>query len=397
MKKIIGLVVLLVIAAGGYYTWLEMQKTVDTDDAQIDGDIVAISSRVPGYVTEVLVADQQYVHKGDVLVRLDSKDFAVQMDRVKADIGDALATLETSQVNVPLTAATTGSSLNAARSSRQDAAAGVTYAEKQMSVDQARLATAQANVKVAEANASRAAQDVDRYKMLVAKDQISKQQYDQAASVSEAAKATVEAHKSAVNEAQQSIAAAEVGVAQARARLSHADAEVEGAMTGPQQVALTQTHVKAGLAKVQQHRVTLRQAELNLQYTTIVAPLDGIVGRKSINVGQNVAAGQQMMAIVPMDNLWVTANFKETQLKQMKEGMAVKLAVDANGLEYTGKIERIAGASGAKFSLLPPENATGNYVKVVQRIPVRISIDPDQNKDHVLRPGMSVVPSVRVQ
>ena len=397
MKKIIGIAVLLVAAVGGYFVWLEMQKTETTDDAEIDGDVVAISPRVTGHVTDVLVEDHQVVKKGDVLVKLDPKDYEVAIARAKADLNDALASLQTSRGDVPLTTATTDSTLEGAKSTRQEAAAAIDYAQQQQNVAQARLALVQANVKVAEANATKAAQDVERYKTLVAKDEISRQLYDQAVAASEAAKATVEAQKAAVVEAQHSIAAAGVAVEQARAKLAHADAGVANAMTGPQQVTITETRVSAAQAKVAQRRAELEQAQLNLAYTTIVAPTDGVIGKKNINVGQNVAAGQQMMAIVPLDDLWVTANFKETQLKNMKVGQPVTLSVDAYGRDYTGKVERFAGASGAKFSLLPPENATGNFVKVVQRIPVRIAIDPGQNRDHVLRPGMSVVPSVRVQ
>jgi membrane fusion protein (multidrug efflux system) len=397
MKKIIGGIVLLVIAIGGYFVWLEMQKTESTDDAEIDGNVVAISPRVSGHVVEVLVADQQFVNKGDVLVRLDPKDYEVAIAKVKADLNDALASLRTSREDVPLTTATTASLLNGAKSSRQEAAATVQYAEQQRNVAQSRLTLAQAHVKVAQANADKAAQDVERYKLLVAKDEISKQMYDQAVAAAEAARATVDAQKAAVAEAQHGIAAAGVAVEQARAKLSRADADVENAMTGPQQVTITTSRVSSADAKVAQRRAELEQAELNASYTTIVAPTSGVIGKKNVNVGQNVSAGQQMMAIVPLDNLWVTANFKETQLKKMKIGQPVKLSVDAYDRDYNGKVERFAGASGAKFSLLPPENATGNFVKVVQRIPVRISIDPGQDNDHILRPGMSVVPSVRVE
>jgi len=396
MKKIIGLAVLVVLIGGGYYIWQEMQKTESTDDAEIDGNVISVSSRVPGHVIEVLVEDEQFVNKGAVLVKLDPKDFEIAVERAKADLSNEVANLQTSRSDVPLTTATTGSTLNGARSTRQEAAEAITWAEQQQSVAQARVSLAQANVKVAEANATKAAQDVQRYQALVAKDEISKQQYDQAVAASEAAKATVDAQQAAVVEAQHGISAAEIAVAQARAKLAHADAEVQGAMTGPQQVAITQTKVSVAQAKVAQRQADLDQALLNLEYTTIVAPASGIIGKKNINVGQNVATGQQMMAIVPIDNLWVTANFKETQLKKMRPGQKVKLTVDAYGRDYSGTVERIAGASGAKFSLLPPENATGNFVKVVQRIPVRIAFDPGQDPDHILRPGMSVVPSVRV-
>lgn len=397
MKYAIAALVLLVFAGGGYYTWTEMQKTESTDDAEIDGSIYSISSRIPGHVVEVNVADQQLVKEGDVLVRLDPKDHEVAIAKAKADLSDALAGLESSRTDVPLTNATTASTLNIAKSIHQDASVGVTLAQNQLGTLQARMAVSQANVKVAEANANKAAQDVQRYKALVAKDEISKQLYDQSVAAADAAKATVDAQRAAVNEVQQQMVAAQTAVEQARAKLSQADASVEAAMTGPQQVSITQSKVKAGSAKVEQYRAQLEQAQLNLQYTTIVAPISGVVGKKTVNAGQNLGAGQEMMAIVPLDGLYVTANFKETQLRRMKPGQSVKLDVDAYGKVYTGKVERVAGASGAKFSLLPPENATGNYVKVVQRIPVRISIDPSQDKDHLLRPGMSVVPVVSLQ
>jgi membrane fusion protein (multidrug efflux system) len=397
MKKIIGLIVLVVVAVGGYFIWQEMQKTENTDDAEIDGNVVAISARVAGHISEVLVEDGQMVKKGDVLVKLDPKDFEIAIERAKADLNNEIANLQTSRKDVPLTTATTSSTLNGAKSTRQDAAEAINYAQQQQSVAQARLSLAQANVKVAEANATKAAQDVERYRTLVAKDEISKQQYDQAVAASEAAKATVDAQKAAVIEAQHSVGAAAVGVEQAKAKLGHADAEVQNAMTGPQQVTITESQVAVAQAKVAQRQADLDQALLNLQYTTVSAPIDGVIGKKNINPGQNVSVGQQMMAVVPLDDLWVTANFKETQLKEMRVGQKVKLSVDAYGRDYNGTVESIAGASGAKFSLLPPENATGNYVKVVQRIPVRIAFDPGQNADHLLRPGMSVVPNVRVR
>jgi len=397
MKKIIGLIFAVVLIGGGYFIWQEMQKSESTDDAEIDGDVVAISARVSGHVVQVLVEDGQLVNQGDVLVKLDPKNFEIAVARAKADLNNELANLQTSRKDVPLAAATTGSTLNGAKSTRQEAAAAITWAEQQQSVAQARLRLAQANVKVAEANATKAAQDVQRYQTLVAKDEISRQQYDQAVAASEAAKATVDAQKAAVVEAQHAVSAAGIAVDQARAKLGHADAEVQNAMTGPQQVNITESQVAVAQAKVAQRQADLDQALLNLQYTTITAPASGVIGKKNINPGQNVTAGQQMMAIVPLDNLWVTANFKETQLKGMRVGQKVKLSVDAYGRDYTGTVQSISGASGAKFSLLPPENATGNFVKVVQRIPVRIAFDPGQNGDHLLRPGMSVVPSVRVR
>jgi len=396
-KKIFGLFVLLALAGGGYYYWTQLQKVESTDDAQIDGHIISISPRITGHVLEVLVEDEQVVKKGDVLVKLDPKDYEVAVAKAQADLQDAMASLASSRTDVPLTSMTTSSTLTGAKSARQDAAAAVNYAQRFLAVAQARITTAQANVKVAEANSLRTEQDVNRYKALVAKDEISRQQYDQAASTLAAAKATIEAQKAAVIEAQQSVTAAEVAVEQSKAKLAQADANVEAAMTGPEQISITKSRAQAAEAKVAQQRATLEQAQLNLSYITITAPADGVVGKTGVNPGQNVEAGQEMMALVPLDDLWITANFKENQLRHLKPGQKVTITVDANGRDYQGHVERIAGASGARMSLLPPENATGNYVKVVQRIPVRISLDPGQNQDHALRPGMSVTPTVDIR
>jgi len=248
----------------------------------------------------------------------------------------------------------------------------------------------------AEANYQKAKDDVARYKQLVDKDEISRQVYDTAVSAAAAAKATVDARKAAVAEAEQNMNVATASVEQANQRIAQAEANVQTALTAPQQVAVTEARVKSALAAVAERRALLDQARLNLSYTTIVAPVTGIVGKKTVEVGQNISPGQQLMAVVPLDDIWVTANFKETQLRRMKPGQTVRFGVDAYSHEYTGKLTGVAGASGSRFSLLPPENATGNYVKVVQRIPGRIDIDPGQNEDHRLRPGMSVDPRVYV-
>ncbi|HML16901.1 MAG TPA: HlyD family secretion protein, partial [Bryobacteraceae bacterium] len=213
----------------------------------------------------------------------------------------------------------------------------------------------------------------------------------------DAARATLEAQKAQVSEAEQNISVAARSVEQARAREQQADATVHSASTGPEQVKVTEAKAASSAAKVEEQKALLAQAELNLQYTTIVAPVAGIVAKKSLEVGNNVAQGQQLMAIVPLEHIWVTANFKETQLRDMHVGQPATIKVDAYDREYRGKVLRMAGASGARLSLLPPENATGNFVKVVQRIPVRIALDPGQNQDHLLRPGMSVDASVSVR
>jgi membrane fusion protein (multidrug efflux system) len=389
--------VLIAMASAGYLFWKNSQQFETTDDAEVDGQIYSISPRVSGHVSEVLIEDEQMVKAGDVLVRLDPKDYEVAVAKAKADLDDALAALGSSRTDVPITSVTTTSTLAGAKSGRADAGAALSGAQQQLGGAKARLATAQANVRVAEANYAKAAADLQRYKLLVDKDEISKQQYDQAVAAADSARATLDAQKALVNEAQQNVSAAEESIKQAHARVDQAEATVAGAMTGPAQVQVTEAKVQSAAAKVEQQRALLAQAELNVQYATIVAPVTGIIARKNVEVGNNVSPGQQLMAIVPLEGIWITANFKETQLQRMRVGQPVKIKVDAYDREYSGKVLRIAGASGSKMSLLPPENATGNYVKVVQRIPVRIVLDAGQNEDHLLRPGMSVEPAVRVQ
>ncbi|HTS75335.1 MAG TPA: HlyD family secretion protein [Bryobacteraceae bacterium] len=395
--RVLLAIVLIGVASGAYLYWKNSQRFESTDDAQVDGEIYAISARVSGHAMEVPVEDEQLVKAGDVLFKLDPKDYQVAVERAKADLADAVAALQSSRTDVPITSVTTTSTLAGARSGKADSVAALSGAEQQLGGARARLATAEANVRVAEANYSKAAADLKRYEMLVSKDEISKQQYDQASAEADAARATLDAQKAQVMEARQNISAAEKAVEQARARVEQSDASVAAAMTGPQQVKVTEARVQSAEARVEQQQAAVAQAELNLEYTTVVAPVSGVIARKTLEVGNNVAPGQQLMAIIPLEGIWVTADFKETQLRHMKVGQRVTIKVDAYDREYTGKVLRIAGASGARMSLLPPENATGNYVKVVQRIPVRIALDPGQNEDHLLRPGMSVEPEVRIE
>ena len=397
IKWVIVLAVLTGIGIEGYHIWQEMQRVESTDDAQIDGTIAPVSARIAGNVSVVMVGEDQAVKAGDVLVQLDRKDLEVALARAQADLADAQAALEGARSDVPVASVSSSSTLNGAKSSRDDAAVAVDVAEQQLGAARARLNVAQANVRVAQANLSKASQDVERYRSLAAKEEIARQTFDQAVATEQAARATVEAQQAAVAEAQQNISAAEKSVEQARAKLRQADSTVEAASSGPQQVKSTEARAQASAARVAQKRAEVEQAQLSLTYTTLTAPVSGIVGRKAVDVGQNIAPGQQVMSIIAQDDIWITANFKETQLKDMKVGQAADIEVDGNGRTYAGHVERIAGASGAKFSLLPPENATGNYVRVVQRIPVRLSIDAGQNGDHALRPGMSVTPKVHIR
>jgi membrane fusion protein, multidrug efflux system len=397
VRASVFLFLFVLLATGSYFAWKYFGAYESTDDAEVDGHINAISARINGYVLQVLVEDEQYVKAGDVLIRIDPKDYEVAFANAQADLAAAEAAFQSSRTDIPITSATANSQLKTARSGRLDAEAALLGAQRQLSAAEARLETAQAQVREAQATYKKDTDDVARYKLLIAKDEISQQQYDTSVSTADSAKATVDARRAAVTEAQQNVRVAQSTIEQANARIAQADASIQSALTAPQQVAVSQAHAKSAEAQVAQKMAAVEQARLNLSYCTIVAPVSGIVDKKSVEVGANVSPGQQLMAVVPLDDIWVTANFKETQLRLMKPGERVRFSVDAFGREYNGRVTGIGGASGSRLSLLPPENATGNFVKVVQRIPVRIDIDPKQNDDHRLRPGMSVVPKVYVQ
>jgi membrane fusion protein (multidrug efflux system) len=392
--RLIALIVLLPLLVVGYFLWRYFGTYESTDDAQIDGHIHAISARISGYVNQVLVEDQQIVKAGDPLVIIDPRDFDVAVAKAEADVADAKAALAGSRTEVPITSINTASTLRTAHSTLTDTQAGLLAAQRQFQAAEARLVAAEAQVTEAEANYKKAADDVTRYKLLVDKEEISQQIYDQAAQTAAAAKATVATRIASVNEARHNVTAADAAVQQAQAKIPQAEASIQSAQTAPQQVAVSQSRAQSSEAKLAQQVALLAQARLNQSYTTIFSPADGIVGKKTVEVGQYVSPGQQLMAVVQLSDVWVTANFKETQLRRMQPGQRVRFSVDAYSREYEGRVTGIGGASGSRFSLLPPENATGNYVKVVQRIPVRIDLEPGQNADRHLRPGMSVDPKV---
>ncbi len=379
LRRIVLPLAALVVLVGGLLLWHYLTGYESTDDAQVDVHLYPVSARISGYVVKVNVEDNQYVEKGTALVEIDPKDYQVAVDRARADLANAEANARALDISVPITSVTTSSQLKFAASDVESARAGIVAAEKQ-------LAAAHAQVEQTEANDVKAQDDLRRYKRLVEKQNVSEQTYDQALAASKASTATVAAARATEAAAQQTLQ-------QAISRLSQAEANHRTAQTGPQQVASTQARAASAAADVAQKRAALEQAELNLQYTRIVAPVSGEVN-KNVVVGLNVQPGQQLLTIVPLDQVWITANFKETQLKRMKPGQRVELDVDANGRTYKGHVESIAGATGPLFSVLPPENATGNYVKIVQRIPVKILLDPGENRDRQLRPGMSVEPKV---
>jgi membrane fusion protein (multidrug efflux system) len=393
-RVVIVIAVLAVVLVAGVYLWRYFNTFESTDDAQIDGHINAVSARVTGNVIAINAEDEQFVNAGDVLVKLDPKDYEVAVARAEADLADAEAALESSRTDIPITSTNTSSQLKSAHASRGDAAASLLSAQRLLTAAQARLDSSQAQVREGEANLRRAKDDVARYKLLVDKVEIPRQTYDIAVETEAAGQATVDARRAAVREAEQNIAVAQSAIVQANERIRQADATVESAQTAPQQVLVSRARAKSATAILAQRKALLDQAKLNLKYCTIVAPVTGIVGKKTVELGENVSPGEEMMAVVPLDDIWVTANFKETQLSRMRPGQKVRFTVDAYDRTYSGQVVAVGGASGSRFSVIPPENATGNYVKVVQRIPVRINLDAGQNADHLLRPGMSVDPKV---
>ena len=375
----------LILVVGGILLYRYFATYESTDDAEIDGYIYPVSSRVSGYVVRVTADNNQFVQAGTVLVQLDPKDYNVAVANAKGTLANLQAASEAARINVPLTSVNTSSQLSSAQSDVENAQAALVAAQRQFD-------GAQASLRQAEANDLKAQDDVARYKPLAEKDEIPQQQYIQAVDSQKATAAAVEAAKDSSEAAEQTVTGARTRVAQAQAQLHYAE-------TRPQQISLQQSRAQAANAQTEQAQAALQQAQLNLQYTTVVAPVSGIVGQRTVQPGQNISPGQQLMTVVPLDsqNIWVTENFKETQLTNMRPGQPVKISVDTYGRSYDGHVLNIGGATGALYSLLPPENATGNYVKVVQRIPVKIVFDQGQDPQRPLRPGMSVEPKVRVK
>jgi membrane fusion protein, multidrug efflux system len=363
-----GLLAILAVAAvAGYFLWRHYASRETTDDAQIDGNIVPIAAKVTGTVMEINVQDNQWVKAGTVLIRLDPRDYQVALDRAEAELGDAEATSRAAQAGVPITSTTTASEL-------RNMEAAEAAARQEVDMANARLAEA-------EANYARTTADLERYRQLVEKNEIPRQQYDTAVTNEKASRATLDATRAAV--------------ASAQSRVRQAEAQVRAAGTGPQQVAVTRSRAGAAAAMVQRARSAVEQAHLNLEYTTLTAPVDGVISKKeNVQLGQIIQPGQPLLAVVPLEDIWVTVNFKETQLKNMRPGQHASIHVDAYDRNFDGYVDSIGAATGARFSLLPPENATGNYVKVVQRVPVKLVFEKGQDPHHLLRPGMSVVPTV---
>jgi membrane fusion protein (multidrug efflux system) len=382
-----GVVVLLaVIGLIAYY-----HNRESTDDAQVDGHITPVASKIYGRVAEVLVTDNEPVKAGQVLVKIDPRDYQAALDQAKAALALAESDAASAGVDIPRTRENVASGTSSAGAQLSGAEADLERA--QVTYDQARtsdLAFAQANIEKSKANSELAQADLARYKPLLDKGEISKQQYDAAKANADATASSLRADQEKLAQAQRAVDIARAQLQAARARVEQANAGVAAAHADVRQISMRTADAAGKIAKVQQARAVLQAAELNVNYTEIVAPVDGVATHKQVEPGQIVQQGQGLLVVVPLRDVWVTANFKETQLRKMRAGQKAYVHVDTYGKTFTGHLDSIAGATGAMLSLLPPENATGNYVKVVQRIPVKIVLDPISQDKAILRPGMNV-------
>ncbi|HKW87960.1 MAG TPA: HlyD family secretion protein [Candidatus Acidoferrales bacterium] len=380
-----------VVAIAVLALWAYYRNRVSTDDAQVNGHIIPIASKVYGNVAEVLVRDNQPVTKGEVLVRLDPRDYQAKVDEAQAALDLSLARARAAKVTVPLTSETTHSGTTDADAAL--AAANANYEQSKLALEQAStagLAYAEANVQKRQAENQKAQADLVRMKPLAAKDEISQQQYDAFVASADVAKSNLDAAQQDLALAQQTVAVRQAEVASANAKVQQAQARITSAKANLRQVTIRSADAASALAQVEQAQANLEAAKLNLGYTTVVAPEDGRVTNKSVEVGQVLQPGQGMLVLIPLNDVWVTANFKETQLAKVRPADRAEIYVDMYGKTFAGHVDSVAGATGSRLSLLPPENATGNFVKVVERIPVKILLDPIPPEQAILRPGMNV-------
>ena len=387
--KFIVLGMVVAGAAVGVWAYLHFRDRISSDDAQVDGHIVAIAPKIPGNVVEVLVKDNQQVKAGDVLVRIDPRDYQVRVDMARAALVQAQRQLQTAQTMVPMTNESTQSGTSGANAQLGDATAELD--RTRLSYEQAAgsdIAVAQANVRSKQASNDRAQADLARMKPLLDKEEISRLQYDSYQAQARVAESELRGAEEELSSAQNNAGIRKAAISTAQARVNLAQSQVQGSLANRKQVDVRRAESGTASAGVEAARASLAAAELQLSYTTLLAPADGVVTRKSVEPGQVVQPGQSLMTIIQLQDVWVTANFKETQLAGVHAGQRTEIHVDMYGKSVSGHVDSISGATGSRLSLLPAENATGNFVKVVQRIPVKILVDG--NSGLVLRPGMNV-------
>jgi membrane fusion protein (multidrug efflux system) len=381
---VVVLILGVILAIGGFMFWQYSLTYESTDDAEVDAHLSGVGSRIQGTVLAVYTDENQFVKEGQVVAEIDPRDYRVLLEQTRADVKQAQADIQVENPNVPITQVSSATTISTTQADIANAEAGVAAAE-------ADVAAAQAKVVEAEANNNKAQADVTRYKQLVDKDEISHQQFDQVVATAAAQAATVASTRASVEAYQKVVAQRRAQLDQARSRAQQANSNA------PRQLAVSRANVQSKVAAADAAQTRVDQALLNLSYTKVLAPVDGVVSKRSVEVGNTVQAGQQLFSIAALGDIWVTANFKETQLKRMSPGQRATIRIDAFGQDFSGHVESLPAASGAVSSLLPPENATGNFVKVVQRLPVRIRFDKNQSGLERLRPGMSAEPKVWLQ
>ena len=384
LSRWILLTVFAIAVAATSLWWLHSQNYESTDDAQIEGHLDLVSARISGTVTYVnpRVENNQLVQAGALLIELDPRDYAAELEHAKANLDTRSAEARSAQVTVPIVDASAFGQLHSAEAAKEQSLASVES-------EQANLVAARHKLQQDEAIFARAERDRARYQALVEKQEISRSDYDARQTEATAASEAVETDRATITSQEQKIA-------EARSLVIQREAQIEASRIAPQQVTDARAKSDSASGHLEQARADLHTAQLNLSYTKIYAPVSGVIGRKTVELGHRVQPGQSLLVIVPLDDIWITANFKETQLKRMRPGQSVNVRVDTFERDYKGKVESLPGAAGPLFSLFPPENATGNYVKVVQRFPVRIRLAKDQDAEHLLRPGMSVEPTVDI-
>jgi membrane fusion protein (multidrug efflux system) len=382
--------VLILVVAGALVGWKLLSGKESTDDARVDGHVYPVSAKIGGTVEAVEVVENQLVEADAVLLRIDDRNYRIALQRAEADLANANAKHREVQTQLPVSSVEAAYRSSSSQAALSRARGMVTSSLKDLEVARARLATALARVKEAQVNTIKTSRDLDRMKPLIAKDEISQQQYDNFVGAAEAAKAAESSAHAAVAEAESGVALAEARVNEAKSNVSVAETDVEGAAAAPQQVTASQARISAASAEIERARAAVDQAKLDLEHTVVRAPVAGIVSRKNVEIGIVIQQGQPLLAVVPLNDLWVTANFKETQLRGIRPGQAAEIQVDTYGnTVFHARVDSISAATGARFSLLPPENASGNFVKVVQRVPVKLIITDKPDPDHTLRPGMS--------
>jgi membrane fusion protein (multidrug efflux system) len=388
--RIVVVVVLLALSGGGFWLWHRLAASETTDDAQVDGHVYTVSARVGGTLVAVNVHENQVVEAGEVLIQIDDRDFKNALAKAQADHRVAEAGYEESRAGMPLTSSETKGKIARAEAALVQVQTGVETAKKDHEVAKARFNLAKARLAEVNTTFEKARKDLDRMKELNDKDEVSRQQYDSAVTAHDAAKASVDSSLANIAEAESNMSSAQARVKQAESAIGVAESDLTAALSAPEEVAMTQARVNTASARVAQAGSAIEQVKTNIEYAVVRAPVAGVVTRKSVEFGQVVQAGQPLLAIVPLQEVWVTANFKETQLKDIRLGQHAEIHVDAyGGAAFKAHVDSISAATGAKFSLLPAENASGNYVKVVQRIPVKLLLDGAADASHVLRPGMS--------